>query len=114
MNENKNQIAIITSNYRKRLEMTYRAFAEALIEHLSNIGISHQTVMNWEKGVTDPTTDFLLNCIVIYQHTDWRTQWAIDCLCAKLPVVFDRDEERRLLVLSAAASRVSSMVARAG
>jgi transcriptional regulator with XRE-family HTH domain len=104
----------VTSEYRKRFELTYRAFAEALNEHLVNTGISHQSVMNWEKGITDPGTDFLLNCLVVYPMNDWRTQWAIDCLCAKLPVVFDRDEERKLLILSAAASRGRGMVAQAG
>ena len=98
MNETTNPIAIVTSEYRKRLGLTYRAFAETLIEHLVNTSISHQTVMNWEKGMTDPGTDFLLICLVV--HDDWRTDWAIECLCAKLPEVFDRRIDGRLILLT--------------
>jgi transcriptional regulator with XRE-family HTH domain len=103
MNETTNPTALVTSQYRKANSMTYRAFADALNKSLVNTGISHQSVANWEKGMTDPNTDMLLNCLVVYPVEDWRTQWAIDCLVAKLPVVFDRDEERKLLILSAAA-----------
>jgi transcriptional regulator with XRE-family HTH domain len=116
MNETTNPTAIVTGEYRKRLGMTYRAFSEALNEHLVNTSITHASVMNWEKGMTDPATDFLLSCLVVYDLGDWRTQFAIDALVAKLPAVFDRDEERKLLVLSTAASHAKygeSMVARA-
>ena len=88
MNETRNPLSQVTSSYRKKLDLTYRSFAEALNEHLVNTGISHQSIANWEKGITDPTTDFLLVCLVV--HEDWRRQFAIDCLVAKLPEVFER------------------------
>lgn len=98
MNETTNPSAIVTGKYRKRLGMTYRSFADALNEHLINTGISHTSVANWEKGITDPSTDFLLVCMVA--HSDWRRQFAIDCLCAKLPEVYERDETGRLRMLT--------------
>ncbi len=98
MNETRFPCAIITREYRQRLGLTYRGFAEAMQEHLVNIGISHQSVVNWEKGITDPGTDFLLVCLVTYR--DWRAQWAMDCLCAKLPEVFERDGNNIRLLIS--------------
>lgn len=92
MNEMTNPVAVVTAEYRKRLGMTYRSFAEALGEKLVNARVSHATVMNWEKGMTDPATDFLLICLVVYPRGDWRTQFAEACLAAKLPEVFDREK----------------------
>ena len=108
MNETTNPTSLVTSEYRKRLVLTYRAFADALNEHLVNTSVSHVSVANWEKGMMDPNTDFLLNILTVHAPESWQTQWAIDCLCAKLPVVFDRDEERKLLILSAAASHAKN------
>jgi transcriptional regulator with XRE-family HTH domain len=88
MNETTNPTSLIAREYRKRMELTYRSFAEALTEHLVNTGISHTSIANWEKGINDPSTDFLLTCLVV--HQDWRRQFAIDCLQAKLPEVFAR------------------------
>jgi transcriptional regulator with XRE-family HTH domain len=87
----------VVKEYRKRLSMTYRDFAEAINEHLVGTGISHQTISNWEKSITDPTTDFLLTCLVV--HDDWRRQFAIDCLCAKLPEVFIRNDNSIALLV---------------
>lgn len=88
MNETTNPTSILTRAWRQSMDMTYRSFAEALNEHLINTNITHTSVANWEKGMTDPNTDFLLVCLVM--NTDWQRQWAIDCLCAKLPEVFER------------------------
>jgi len=97
MNESINPTAIVTSEYRERLDLTYRAFAEALNEHLVNMSISHVTIMNWEKGITDPNERFVLTCLVAYR--DWRRQWAIDVLCGTLPEVFERENNNiRMLV----------------
>lgn len=98
MNETINPLSTVTTEYRKRLGLTYRAFADALNEHLVNTSISHSSVMNWEKGMTDPGTDFLLICLVV--HNDWRAEWAIQALCAKLPEVFDLAIDGRLIMLT--------------
>jgi DNA-binding transcriptional regulator YiaG len=88
MNQTNNPTSQVISTYRHLYNLTYRAFAEKLTEHLVNTGISHASVQNWEKGMTDPNTDFLLTLLVV--HADWRRQFAIDCLVAKLPEVFER------------------------
>jgi hypothetical protein len=104
MNEMRLPLAVATGEARRREGLTYRAFASALCEHLEDTGISHQSVMNWEKGITEPGTDFLLTCLVV--HDDWRAEWAVDCLCRKLPAVFDRRIDGRLVMLS---RRVAAM-----
>ena len=97
MNESKFPAAVITAGYRERLGLTYRAFADALAEHLVNGGVTHATIMNWEKGITDPNERFVLTCLATYQ--DWRRQWAIDVLCGTLPEVFERENNNiRMLV----------------
>jgi len=98
MNEITNPVAIVTAKIRKEHGLTYRAFADDLNEHLVNTSVTHATVQNWEKGMTEPCTDFLLICLVV--HSDWRADWAIECLCAKLPEVFDRAIDGRMIVLS--------------
>jgi len=90
MNETTNPISNVITAYRQSKEMTYRSFADALNEHLVNTSVTFMSISNWEKGMTDPNTDFLLTCLVV--HQDWRRQWAIDCLCAKLPEVFERSD----------------------
>lgn len=102
MNEMTNTVAVVTAEYRRRLGLTYRSFAEALGEKMVNARVSHATVMNWEKGVTDPLTDFLLVCLVVYPHGDWREQFSKDCLAAKLPEVFEWGKDEKLIILSAA------------
>lgn len=97
MNESKFPAAVVTAEYRQKLNLTYRAFADALNQSLRNTSTTHASVMNWEKGITDPDTTFVLACLVAY--ADWRRQWAIDVLCRALPEVFERVDSRiRLLV----------------
>lgn len=103
MNETTNPVAIVINKYRTRMDLTYRAFAEALNQHLVNTSVTYATVMNWEKGQTEPGTDFLLICLVVYPKGDWRTQFAIDALAAKLPEVFER-HDGGLRILSSAVS----------
>jgi len=88
MNEITQPLAQITNTYRRAVDQTYRGFAELLNEHLVNTNITYASVMNWERGMTVPNTDLLL--VLLMVHGDWRRQFAIDCLCAKLPEVFER------------------------
>jgi len=104
MNETTNRGALVTAAYRKQQGMPYRAFADALNAHLVNTSVTHATVQNWEKGCTDPSTDFLLTCLVVY--TDWRADWAVECLCAKMPEVFAPAIDHRMVMLT---SRVVAM-----
>lgn len=98
MNETTNQGALITAQYRKQLGLTYRGFADALNEHLVHTSVTHATVQNWEKGMTDPKMDFLW--IVLINHSDWRADWAVDMLCATLPEAFSPTIDKHLIVLT--------------
>jgi len=73
--------------YIKSCELTQTQFADAVTSSLVNINISRVSVTNWCSGKSSPSTDFLLVCAVAYK--DWRRSWAIDCLKAKLPEVFE-------------------------
>jgi DNA-binding transcriptional regulator YiaG len=82
-----NRISDVTQIYRDQLKLSQDKFALKLIESLVNIKITRQAISNWEKGHDHPSTDFLLLCAVVYQ--DWRRSWAMSCLKAKLPEVFE-------------------------
>jgi hypothetical protein len=91
-------IAEITRKYMRQFLLTQEKFTEALCEHLVNTNISRSSVSYWLNGKYEPETDFLLICLAV--HKDWRAEWAIECLCAKLPEVFDRNLDGRMIVLS--------------
>jgi len=67
--------------------LTQQKFAEGLTASLVNTNISRVSVTNWCNGKSSPSTDFLLVCAVAYE--DWRSSWAMDCLKAKLPEIFE-------------------------
>jgi transcriptional regulator with XRE-family HTH domain len=98
MNETTNPAAIVTRDYREKMGLTYRAFAEALNEHLVHTSISHVSVQNWEKGMLEPKMDFLW--IILINHDDWRADWAVDMLCAVLPEAFSPVIDHKLMVPS--------------
>lgn len=91
----------ITQKYIDQAGMTQTQFADALNFSLRNTGVSRVSVSNWLNGKYEPETDFLLLVMMVY--SDWRMQWAIDCLCAKLPEVFERDSHGALITLKPAA-----------
>lgn len=96
MNE-KNNLAAVVHYYKKKYRISYRLMAKALTENMVNASISYQSIFNWGKNNTEPNTRFLLLCLKAYM--DWRRQFAIDCLEAKLPEVFEKvDNGIRLLV----------------
>jgi transcriptional regulator with XRE-family HTH domain len=76
----------ITKKFQREQMLTQRAFAAKLTESLKE-DISHVTVMHWLNGRTEPQTDLLFQTASLYE--DWRRTWAIECLRAKLPEVFD-------------------------
>jgi len=73
--------------YMDSYSLTQQKFADGLTESLVNTNISRVSVTNWCNGKSSPSTDFLLVCAVAYD--DWRRSWAMSCLKAKLPEVFD-------------------------
>lgn len=73
--------------YMASYSLTQQKFADDLTASLVNTNISRVSVTNWCNGKSSPSTDFLLVCAVAYD--DWRRSWAMSCLKAKLPEVFD-------------------------
>ncbi len=90
----------ITQKYIDQTDLTQEKFADALNFSLRNTGVSRVSVSNWLNGKHEPETDFLL--IVMMVYSDWRMDWAMRCLCAKLPEVFALDERGALTTLKRA------------
>lgn len=90
----------ITQKYIDQTDLTQEKFADALNISLRNTGVSRVSVSNWLNGKHEPETDFLL--IVMMVYSDWRMDWAMRCLCAKLPEVFALDERGALTTLKRA------------
>jgi hypothetical protein len=67
--------------------MTHEKFANALNESLRNTGVTRTAITNWSNDRAEPNTDFLLICMTAY--SDWRREWALECLKVKLPEIFD-------------------------
>lgn len=77
----------VVRKYLNSLNLTQDKFAEALNESLVNTNISRVSVSYWFNGKNEPETDFLLILLCVY--SDWRMKFAVDCLMAKLPEVFE-------------------------
>jgi predicted XRE-type DNA-binding protein len=90
----------ITQKYIDQAHLTQDKFADAMNASLRNTGVSRVSVSNWLNGKYEPMTDFLLLVMMVY--SDWRMEWAIDCLCAKLPEVFARNQHGALTTLKSA------------
>ena len=90
----------ITQKFIEQASLTQEKFAEALNASLRNTGVSRVSVSNWLNGKYEPETDFLLVVMIVY--SDWRMEWAIRSLCAKLPEVFMIDDQGALTTLKRA------------
>lgn len=77
----------VVKNYLDKGGLTQQGLADALNQSLVNTGVSRVSVSNWLNGKYEPETDFLLVCAQVY--SDWRRQFAFECLQAKLPEVFE-------------------------
>jgi hypothetical protein len=73
--------------YMDSYDLTQEKFAAQITASLVNTNISRVSVTNWCNSKSSPSTDFLLVCAVTYE--DWRRSWAMSCLKAKLPEVFE-------------------------
>lgn len=87
MDNKEQKVADVMKAYMDRYSLTQQKFADGLTASLVNTNISRVSVTNWCNGKSSPSTDFLLVCAVAYD--DWRRSWAMSCLKAKLPEVFD-------------------------
>lgn len=77
----------VMKSYMDSYGLTQEKFAVQITASLVNTNISRVSVTNWCNGKSSPSTDFLLVCAVAYE--DWRRSWAMSCLKAKLPEVFE-------------------------
>lgn len=65
-------------------------FGDMLVEGLVNVPISGTSVSAWENERYEPDSDLLWALAVRYHNThDWRLRFALQCLRAKLPDVFE-------------------------
>lgn len=81
------QVKDVMKAYMESYDLTQQKFADEITASLVNTNISRVSVTNWCNGKSSPSTDFLLLCAVAYE--DWRRSWAMSCLKAKLPEVFE-------------------------
>lgn len=91
--------AAVTRAYRETQNLTQDDFARALSEKIRSTTLpqTRQGISLWEQGKTEPTLEDLFWMLMIYG--DWRMEYAIDGICAKMPEVFTRDEHGALTVL---------------
>lgn len=90
--------ADVVEKYMQETRLSSREFAIALNQDLVNNSITHASVVMWSNGKSIPATDFLL--AVYGAYTDWRHQFAIDCLQAKLPGAFEQDKDGHLCLIA--------------
>jgi hypothetical protein len=70
----------VTRVYRKKLGLSLRRFADGINERLINTDISHTHIarLEDEQNPIEPDMRLLFECLATY--TDWRAEWARDCL----------------------------------
>jgi hypothetical protein len=75
----------VVKQHRETMNLSMRAFADALNQKLVNTGVTYTTVSRWEdeKSPYEPDMRLLFECIATYQ--DWRAQFAVDCLRSMWP-----------------------------
>lgn len=81
------KVSDVMKAYMDSYSLTQEKFADQITASLVNTNISRVSVTNWCNSKSSPSTDFLLLCAVVYD--DWRRSWAMSCLKAKLPEVFE-------------------------
>jgi transcriptional regulator with XRE-family HTH domain len=72
----------IISKYRAERELSLRDFAAQLGKDLPET-ISHQTIKNWEDGVTKPS--YYLIYAIAMNTFDWRRDMAFEILAVLRP-----------------------------
>lgn len=82
------EIYEVTKRYRAAQGLSLRNFADEINKHLTNTGVTYGTVNRWEdeSHPYEPDMRLLFECIATY--SDWRAQWASDCLQAMFPDLF--------------------------
>ena len=85
-----NSFASITKKYRRNEMLSQKNFGAAICVAMNNFSLTPQAISLWENGSPGPSLEDLfrvyLNC------SDWRKDWAIDSLVARVPDVLARAE----------------------
>jgi len=83
-----NEIFQVTKSYRIAQRLSLRDFAEELNKNLVNTNVTYATVNRWEHedNYYEPDMRLLFECIATY--SDWRAEWARDCLQSMFPDLF--------------------------
>ena len=70
--------------------VTQEEFGDMLVEGLVNVPLSRTSVSAWETEKYEPDSDLLWTLAVRHYGTqDWRLRFALQCLRAKLPDIFE-------------------------
>ena len=88
----------VSRKYRKGQCLSQSQFGDALSEKVEKWTLSGQAISLWENGGSEPSFNDLFLVFLLY--SDWRMEWAIDCIVAKRPKVFARDENGALTVIN--------------
>jgi len=100
MDENQFPVAQVVKKARENQGLSVRGFAaefDRIIMAGQNKPYSFSAFSRWENGLDEPSTDWLLLVITVFQ--DWKREFGINCLCAKLPEIYARDERGKLTML---------------
>lgn len=84
-------ITQIVRKYRVQHDASLRSFADMLSGNAPQ-SVTHQTVKNWEDGTHLPNYYYLLSLAI--HNTDWRREFALECLAVMKPDYFARDVDK--------------------
>ena len=75
-----NEIYQVTKAHRTAQQLSLRGFAQEINKSLVNTNVSYGTVSRWEQeeNYSEPDMYMLFECLATY--SDWRAEWARDCL----------------------------------
>lgn len=76
----------IIREYRESRSLSLREFSKELVAGLPDETLSHQAVTYWENGAQSPS--FSLLVVLALKTTDWRREFAVDCMAALKPATF--------------------------
>ncbi len=74
----------VTKKHRKKQNLSYRGFADAVNSKLVNTDMSYSTVRRLETENYEPNLNLLFECIVTYPDT-WIAEWAVENISAMYP-----------------------------
>lgn len=77
------QVKEIVRSTRARQNLSLAQFGRA-------IGVTRQAIYNWERGLNRPDPMLLIKLTI--RHSDWRADFARECLITLKPELFEAPE----------------------